>query len=72
MCHLAMCDRSERRYVKKDASMHAAQGNLPKLSYQNSYSAKHSYPEARCGLNFTTPFELLVATILSPNVQTYG
>ncbi|NLA58535.1 MAG: endonuclease III [Firmicutes bacterium] len=26
---------------------------------------KHLYPEARSGLNYTTPFELLIATILS-------
>lgn len=26
---------------------------------------RRMYPEARCGLNFTTPFELLIATILS-------
>src|SRR6266403_934970 len=26
---------------------------------------KASYPDARCSLNFNTPFELLVATILS-------
>jgi endonuclease-3 len=26
---------------------------------------RQAYPEAKCGLNFTTPFELLIATILS-------
>ncbi|NMB46381.1 MAG: endonuclease III [Firmicutes bacterium] len=46
--------------------MHAAQGNLPETVVSEILTRlKHSYPEARCGLNFTTPFELLVATILS-------
>lgn len=39
---------------------------LRQISIENTLALlKHYYPDAHCALNFTNPFELLVATILS-------
>jgi endonuclease-3 len=45
--------------------MAASSSTLKRRAAKVSAALSHDYPDARCALDFTTPLELLIATILS-------
>ncbi len=55
----------EKKVARQQKNTHPADPLLKTRAHQIVRLLEQTYPDAQCALNFTTPLELLVATILS-------